>query len=697
MRYSSETSLTFGHYPFVYLSGFLITGILAGNLLPWSFASWMLLFTLSFCTGLFFCFFKTTHPLVPKLRTLILLSCFLFAGGLLHQQHDIRNDPRWYGHKMKSAEAFLINVSGNPEYKSKTLFIPADVIRKKTGDHWVPATGALHLYLYLKDSMPEINVHTNIIIPNQLAPVQNSGNPFAFDYAAYLQRNNIIHQAFLSPDKVLIFPAKSEPGLISSLRKHLISSIERNIPDSTTAALIEATLLNERTLLQNDVWQAYSVTGIAHIIAISGMHVSMLFGVLLFLLKWMKNKRLKWIKYFIALPLVWLYIILTGFPPSAVRAAVMFTLLAIRIKTQGEQNNINILAATAFILLVYNPGWLFDTGIQLSFSAVLSIFIFYEPIRKSIRPGNKIILYLWEIISVSLAAQVLVFPLVIYYFHQFPAWVILANIPAVCYSFLLMSGSLLLFLLDMLSMPVSGLGKTLIYMTHGFHRIIFFFAGHTPPFMRQFFIGKIDFWLLMLAVICFSIYFLRKKAVVLFAGLGVLCILACSFILQDYMAFHQKRIVVYNSSKTALIDFFSGKKHERIALPDSIAGPKTYRYNLLPARLGYRAMQPITNIRGDQIWHIRNKTILYLHDNFRLKGKAFFQVDYLILSENCDYNLQFWNDVFMPKEIILDGSFTRWKAKKWEARLTDAGIVVHNVSRAGAWVFPQNQAHKSRN
>lgn len=666
-------------------------GILVQGLLPgMSFPGWLLLFTLSFCTGTGLYFFKTINPLVPKLSTLSLFLCVLFAGGLLRQQHDIRNNPAWYGHQIAKAEAFLLRASGNPERKAKTVFIPVDISMKKMDNRWVPATGSLHLYLYIKDSMPEISVHTEMIIPNKLTPVQSSGNPFAFDYADYLRRNNILHQAFLSPDEVWVSPVKTKPGWMAGLRGGLMESMERNIPDSTTVALIEATLLNERTLLQNEVWQAYSVTGIAHIVAISGMHVSMLFGILLFLLKWIRSKRLEWVKYFIALPLVWLYIVLTGFPPSAVRAAVMFTLLAIRIKVHGEQNNINILAATAFILLVYNPEWLYDTGMQLSFSAVLSIFIFYRPIRSLVRPENKIALYLWETIAVSLAAQILVFPLVIYYFHQFPVWVLPANIPAVCYSFLLMTGALLLFVLDTLSVPVSGLGEALIYMTHGFHQIIFFFAAHTPAFMRQFFIGKADFWLLMLAVAGFSIYLLKQKSALLLSGIGLLCLLTGSFIFQDLRALHQERIVVYNNANAALIDFFSGKKHEPVALPDSVLAAKTFRYNLLPARLGYRAMQPLPGIRKDQVWHIRNKTIVYLNHNYRISDKAVFPADYLILSNNCDYNPQFWKHVFLPEEIILDGSFPRWKAKKWEAFLSNAGIAVHNVSREGAWVFPQN-------
>src|SRR5690606_28217295 len=115
----------------------------------------------------------------------------------------------------------------------------------------------------------------------------------SFDYPAYLQRRQIYHQVFLPADNLLVRPPSTQsPTPFRELRQHLLESIHRHIKDSATAALATATLLNERAALEQDIWQAYSITGIAHIIAISGMHVSMLFGMLLFLLAWLRDSRL---------------------------------------------------------------------------------------------------------------------------------------------------------------------------------------------------------------------------------------------------------------------------------------------------------------------------------------------------------------------------------------------------------------------
>src|SRR5690606_238740 len=119
------------------------------------------------------------------------------------------------------------------------------------------------------------------------------------------------------------------------------SSLDRHIPDQDTRALTAAILLNRRAHLEDGLLQAYSATGITHIIAISGMHVSLLFGLFLILLKWIRHKKHEWIKYLLAIPIVWGYILLTGLPPSAVRAGIMFSFLAFGIALRKSANPIN--------------------------------------------------------------------------------------------------------------------------------------------------------------------------------------------------------------------------------------------------------------------------------------------------------------------------------------------------------------------
>src|SRR5690606_37769479 len=119
---------------------------------------------------------------------------------------------------------------------------------------------------------------------------------------------------------------------------------------------------------------------VAHIVAISGMHINIFFTVLVLVLFWLGSRKHRWLQYLICLPIIWFYIAITGFPPSAVRAGVMFSIVSLAMITGRQQVLVNSLLASGFLILFFKPGWLYDVGFQLSFLSVLSIFVFYKPI-----------------------------------------------------------------------------------------------------------------------------------------------------------------------------------------------------------------------------------------------------------------------------------------------------------------------------
>lgn len=669
-------------YPFLlYLIPFII-GILTALFLKPQSSFWLLtLFLFSLITGIILHISKGAF--YQPFRFLSLQFSLIFLGCISSYYNDIRHHDDWYGKYLSEAQALDVKITGNPELKEKTILLPVNVAGVFLGDTRKATKGEIKLYLYLNDSLPNFTIGSSLIIPNQLIVIQDNGNPYNFKYAAYLQRNNIFHQAFLSFEQLSYLPKERKSSFIASLRQRLFASIQNNISDSTTQSMVATMLLNDRTLLNNDLWLAYSVTGIAHIIAISGMHVSILFGVFFFILKWMRSKKWEWLKYFLAIPIVWIYVSMTNFPPSAVRAAVMFTLLALSVALNKKTENINILAIAAFALLIYNPNWLFDTGVQLSFSAVLSIFIFYKPILKLWKPKWKALSIFWNIIAVSLAAQILVFPLVIYYFHQFPVWVLIANIPATFYSLFLMVGSLFLFTFDALSIPCMWLGDCLGFMTKSFHHLIYYLAENTPSYLQQLHIDLIDFFILMLFISTLAIFAFHKKIIYLYSGLSLLSLLFISFILQDISALKQRRLVVYNISGNSSINYFLGKKH---LSSNNLLSKKNYNYNILPSQLGYRAMKIELGYLPD-FWEINGNKILYLPNSVKPKTDIQFPVDYLILDKTTEFNPHLWKEVFEAKQIILDGSLPRWKALKWRKELNEMGISVHWVQEDGAWVY----------
>jgi competence protein ComEC len=666
----------------------LIAGILLEPLLPESITG---IFLISGC--LFF--FSAAFILHQRssfgrntywLRFGLLLASILFLGTTSGHFQNIQRHKTWYGHYLPEAQLLKAKITESPQKKDHTLAIPVAVTALSTPSGWKKVKGNFKLYIYLSDSLPPYRQGDFLLLPPKLIFLKKPQQPFVFDYSAYAARNGIFHQAFLSKEEVLRIPSiTSTPGFSQAIRTQLLNSIQTHIADSTTRALVEATLLNERAMLDDTLWEAYSVTGIVHIIAISGMHVTILFGLLLFTLRWWRNKQFLWIKYLVALPLIWIYVSITDFPPSAIRAAIMFTLIALGIMLNRNAQPVNTWAGAGLIMLCYNPYWLYNIGVQLSFLAVLSILIFYEPIRRLLQPPNKGLQIIWEVIAVSLAAQILVCPLVIYYFHQFPAWVLLANIPAALYSVLLMTGALLLFILDSLGLPCLWLGTCLTAITQVFHYLILHLAAITPESLRRLFIDFGDYWMMMALVVLVSLAAFRKKAIFLIGGLTTGCLLLVSFILQDIKALRQERLMVYPVSRYSLIDHYKGKQVYPYGTSQEQVPDKIKTYHLEPSRLGYRSK--VIDVTKDNagIWKIGQYSILQLTRQMKITGTVPFPVDYLVLGKDCLYDPIVWQTIFQPRQIILDGSLPRWKAIQWKAKLETMGLSVHWVLENGAW------------
>jgi competence protein ComEC len=623
-----------------------------------------------------------------RFRTIILYCTLAAMGMVLHWQRDIRHRSSWFGHLANQATAFELELIAEPVTKAKSILLSCEVRSALVHNTWVNTTGELPVYRYHTANSPMPQLGQRMLVPGKIRAIHNSGNPHAFDYQKYAARRNLYYQAFLSADEISLLPYEmpSAGSFVQQARRALLQAISVNLSDSATRALTEATLLNERTILDEGLLQAYSITGIVHIIAISGMHVSLLFTLLLFLLGWIRNRRYNWLKYLIAVPVVWFYIALTGYPPSAVRAAVAFTLLAVGIAGHRQQNSLHSWAAAGFLLLVYNPSWLYELGVQLSFLAVLSIILFYQPIRRLCTPRFLLLQYAWDCIAVSIAAQLLVFPLILYYFHQFPLLGLAASIPAALYSFLLMVGSLLLLLLYGLGLPAVWLGYLLTRITDCFHAIIIWLAQCTPHTFRALYIDIYEFWTMMLLVLVLCAFFFKRRLLYLQAGIGAACLLMAGSVLRISMAARQDRFVVYNVSGARHIDVIAGREVLYITDGNRDSG-KVLQYTLQPARLAFRSRE-VRQV-NQSIWHIQGRTVLLLQPGKSrwLRSVEVFPVDYLILGSGSEVQAELCKQVFRPRQVIIDGSVPRWQAIRWRKDFLDAGIAVHWVLEDGAWML----------
>ncbi len=195
--------------------------------------------------------------------------------------------------------------------------------------------------------------------------------------------------------------------------------------------------------LDRNLVNAYAQTGVAHIIAISGLHLALIYSLIQFFFERIKMvKKLSWIKPVMISSSLWLFSFLSGASPSVLRSATMFSFIVIGKQLSKSGSIYNSLAASAFLLLCYNPFWLWDVGFQLSYGAVLSIVVFMKPVYHWFFIQNKILDLIWKSAAVTIAAQILTSPVSIYYFHQFPNYFLFTNLLAVPLSSLVLLGEL---------------------------------------------------------------------------------------------------------------------------------------------------------------------------------------------------------------------------------------------------------------
>lgn len=302
------------------------------------------------------------------------------------------------------------------------------------------------LFFFKKDDL-QIKQGDLLWSSSPIEKIKNKGNPGEFDGELYWKSQGVFHLTFLNPNQIKwidhLEPNYFDKMIFQSF--HFLKGILNKYLEGDALALAEALILGDKSDLSDDVKTGFTKTGALHVLAVSGLHIGIIMQILMYLLKYFA----KWLsrnKAVLAVVLLmWFYAFLTGFSASVVRSVFMFSILSLAQLLGKNYNPINVLFCTGFTLLLSNQNYLWDIGFQLSFLAMLGIFLFYDDIQQFWKPQNKILKLIWQGTAVGFAAQLLTTPLSLYYFHQFPNYFILTNLGLMASTGLILGGGILLF------------------------------------------------------------------------------------------------------------------------------------------------------------------------------------------------------------------------------------------------------------
>lgn len=546
--------------PFVKLLFPFIAGILFANLYE----------NLSKYSVLLLCvcvFFLILFYFIKKLKNhfgfqILILIIFFVLGIFFTYNYN----PRHHNNNLQKAGingVYLIRVDEIPQIKARSIKFNAFVIYKlqDSNKNLININEKVVCYKQNRGLLPKPG--DLLLVKCLFNKINEPENLYQFNYKKFLERQGIYYMSFLNENSININGNNANAIEILSYKGvvFLKKIFDHYIKDTVSRGVTEALIFGYKDDLPKDLIESYSKTGTLHVLAVSGMHVALVFLLLSKILWFFDLKKYgKKIKPILIILSVWIYCIITGLSPSVIRAGVMISLVVTGKMLNRTINIYNIIFASAFIILLINPLWIYNVGFQLSFAAVIGIVFLQEYIKKLWKPGNKITNAIWEIIVISISAQIAAFALCLYYFNQFPNYFILSNLiiipltTAIIYvGTLLVVFSKISSVAGFLSAIVTFLVKLTNYCVVKIENLPFsFIDGVKISALQTFFIY---------VVIASMIFWLIKNNRKAFMIMILFSILIFSFQLYDKLKLQtEKSVVIFNIPNNNAILFSNGKK-----------------------------------------------------------------------------------------------------------------------------------------
>lgn len=396
--------------------GWLAFGALAGGI--WSYVLVLLLLPPAY-----------RYTWSPMLGLLGLGSLF-GLGYLRFEATEVHRAPSHLMQLPTPAVAYKAVALEDVATKAQRSSVVVAVRRARVQGTWQQVQGKVRLYLP-QYTAPQVRYGDVLLVLGSPSLVPSAKNPHEFDYAAFLGLSQVYHQHFLRANElVVIGNHTSNPVQAWSFKvlRYCQLLLAQHIHGPAARAVVQALVLGQKDDLTPAVRSAYSGTGTMHVLAVSGLHVGILYWLVSLILGLLRPLAyIRWLSPVLSIGALWFYAFITGLSPSVLRATLMFTLVLLAPMLARRSNIYNTLAASAFLLLLWNPRWLFSVSFQLSYLAVLGIVYLQPRIYNWLVFRHPLLNKLWVWTSVSLAAQIATSPISMYYFHQFPTYFIIAN------------------------------------------------------------------------------------------------------------------------------------------------------------------------------------------------------------------------------------------------------------------------------
>lgn len=432
--------------------------------------------------------------------------------------------------------SFLCGIITVINFKNRSFDFPKGkvqvqfYIEKKLRANQYIGTFAEHDFLVEIEKNDSLQTSDELIVIGEFEEIQPPKLPWLYNQKKQMLSNGITHKLKVIQVNTTIEHNETPwQFLPQKIQLRLHEKITSAIPDTSAAAILSALLLGETSLLSKNITADYSVAGVVHILAVSGMHVALIYELILFILKLVFRKKRKWLTFLLAMSLLWGYGAITGFSASVVRACCMFSFFVLSDCFLLSRNTGNTIAGSTLLILFFQPFLIFNLGFLLSLSAVLGIVVIHPLVMRLCYTENRIGYYLISSTSISVSATITTLPITLYIFHSFPTYFIAANLILVPWSTIIMYlGIAFMFLSDI---PILGESITFLLNVSTTSMNQFIHLVHLLPKAQILSINfnqeQLVFAYLIILSITLHVYFKWKQTLHLTGLFSLLFIYSC--------------------------------------------------------------------------------------------------------------------------------------------------------------------------
>lgn len=535
-------------------------------------------------------------------------------------------------------------------------------------------------------NIPLKNIETSIVrvgdvlmIKSKFRGVKCSTSPYDFDYKSYLAKQQVYAIVNLNEHFFKIDENKSWIIKLQVLRDRVSYLLDRSNLSSQTIGLMKAMLLGDKEGITNQMQNSFTDSGVVHIIAISGMHIGVLYFMLLFVFGFLNRFQYgNYLYVIIVIFCLWSFAVFSGMSNSVVRSVTMFSFFTLTKLKKGDRLVLEAIVTSMLILLLADTNYVYSIGFQLSYTAVISIVVFYPLLSKWVKVKNKFLQYFIDVLVVSVVAQMGVLGFSLYYFHQLPMQFLFTNFFAVSLLPLVLYGGIIILIKLLITTKSSFLEFVFDEFISFYLEIINYFSSLTSWILKEVYIEKIEVFYYY--TFLFGVWYLLNSISLQKIKHVLYLIIICQlvFLFDDLYLKKHTELLIYNTNHSVI----TIRQDENLeSLSNNLLSENDL--TLLKENQFKNEIKTLTCHKNEAFYY-NNETYLIIDKNISYESLSLKDM-ILVISNNPKINFERLLVELKPKLIVIESSNYDYNYLKWKKTCVALDVPFYSVREKGAY------------